>query len=80
MSTFSSGFLFLFIAIAILVKKKVPALNQAWWCILTIPALRRLRKKDHLRPAWAITKFKAKLNYIRRICLQKEKEKGASKS
>jgi hypothetical protein len=39
----------------------------AWWCILIISALRRLRQKDH--------GFKAIMGYTARFCLTKPKKK-----
>jgi hypothetical protein len=38
-------------------------INQAWWHTPVIPALRRLRQKDH--------KFEASLCYIAKLCFKK---------
>jgi hypothetical protein len=43
-------------------KCKEMTVSEAWWYTPVIPALRRLRQKDH--------KFKASLDYTIRPCLQ----------
>jgi hypothetical protein len=46
-------------------KEHLPRVGMAWWCMLVIPALERLRRED--------CKFKATLGCLSRFCFKRER-------